>query len=152
MQLGHIHLSDTAMLRRTFPILLAALIAACPLTCQVIALASHDFVSGDACAAKACEHCRGETAESDSGGDRSDSPVPSCPCRETGQNCICSGALIDGDDAEQFDLLPSLDLPIDLPSSAFSATGAYGELSCDDNHLYVISGRRVRALISSFLC
>ncbi len=148
----HIHLSETVMLRRTLPSLLAALIAACPLTCQVIALASHDCVSSDACAAKACEHCRGGAAENGSGGDRNGSPVPSCPCREKGQNCICSGALINGDDADEFDLLPSLDLPTDLSSFSLSATGAYGELSRDDNRLYVISGRDVRALISSFLC
>jgi hypothetical protein len=140
------------MFCRILPVVLALLIAACPLTCRLIPVVSCDGVVQPADEHTLCHNCHGEKAGHHEDDSQDQIPAPTCPCQNECRDCICCGAVIDtGDDFEPV-LLPSLDLPADLTSSLASSTHERCDLRVCEGHIPVLSGRCMRALISSFLC
>jgi hypothetical protein len=133
-------------------ITLALLIAACPLTCRVIALCAHDGEDrAEASVATACSHHCHDERHADT--DKSvPVPWPACPCESKCHDCICSGAIVQkGMDFDPV-LLPSLDVLVDFSAALPAVTRNSLDFVPTDGFSSELSGRDVRTRISSFLC
>ena len=69
------------MFRRTLPILMAIMLAACPVTCRAVGWLARLGAAQPAECATCCQCAAGED-QRPSDGEPNRSPLPTCPCQE----------------------------------------------------------------------
>lgn len=140
------------MLKSAIHLLLAVQLAACPVFCGLLSKIHAAREQATPVRSQACACC----CQAPQDGEPAPRSVPAtpteCPCKVTGRNCICSGALVESIDFKllvaphPFDCLPTPAGPIASDRAATPAD------SLHVNSLPKCDARTLRALICSFLC
>ncbi len=141
-----------AMLRSAIHLLLAVQLAACPGVCGLVSKMRAAPEQSASAQPPIRAHCCQAPRDDVPIGRKAPAAPVECPCKVTGHNCICSGALVKPIDFELsiaprlFACLPEPAGPIASDRTATPVDPFHAECPppCD--------GRSLRALICSFLC
>ncbi len=140
------------MLKSAIHLLLAVQLAACPALCGLLSQIHAAREQATPARSQACACCC-QAPQDVEPAQRSAPATPTdCPCKVTGGNCICCGALAKPIDIE---MLVSPHLFVCLPAPTGPIASDRIATPADPLHLNclpVCDGRTLRALICSFLC
>ncbi|NQU20617.1 MAG: hypothetical protein HQ567_04990 [Candidatus Nealsonbacteria bacterium] len=140
------------MLKSAIHLLLATQLAACPVLCGMLSKIHAAREQATPARSQACSQCCQAPHDVEPVQRSAPATPTECPCKVTGRNCICSGALVESVNFE----LSIVSHPFDcLPAPAGAVVSDRTATPTDPLHINCLpecDGRTLRALICSFLC